>query len=151
MDSRRRRKPFRGEREKCSGVELLNFTSRNENRSPGSAFFSTPKVENGSGAFLNESRGEAEQSGGKVVLLDFWGAYTGIAARQCRRSRAVRGRNGSTVRPTRLCELRCGEQDWLKTFGFVGDASRGGAGRTRGAGVTYWALNFRLERSWPLR
>lgn len=43
---------FRGEREKRSGVKILNLPSRKENTSRGSAFITTPQLENNGGASL---------------------------------------------------------------------------------------------------
>jgi hypothetical protein len=33
-------------------------------------------------------------------------------------------------------------------FGVIGDTMRGGDGRTNGAGVNYWGLNFREKKNW---
>ncbi len=54
-------------------------------------------------------------------------------------------------RPDRLSELRCGEEDRSELVGVIGDTARGRDGRTDGAGVNYWGLNFRTNRIWLLR
>ncbi len=61
----------------------------------------------------------------------------------------MEGENANVPRhPNRLSEMPCGEWDRSELFGVIGDTARGWDGRTDGAGVNYWGLNFRTNRIW---
>lgn len=57
-------------------------------------------------------------------------------------------RRDSPGRSRPLSATRSRERDRPEMFGVIGDTTRGADGRTGGAAVNYWGLNFREKKKW---
>jgi hypothetical protein len=59
-------------------------------------------------------------------------------------------KTGSPGRSRPLSATRSRERDRPEMFGVIEDTTRCGDGRTWGAAVNYWGLNFREKENWLL-